>query len=430
MSLDRRPKARLRTAIAVTLWTCAAGVLFGGLSLASPLPRRAPEPSPAPTAPGPARSLLMTQAQFLGDPIRPGPARLTIYRTDGQHWSSEVIEDPESNVFHQAIDWRGGILTIGAMKARLTHWKREAGGWKPAVLWERSWGGRFDRMRDLAIADLDGDGIDEIALATHDMGVVAVGDENVGAGSAPGWTFQEFGRQADTFVHEVEAGDVDGDGTPELYATPAERNRVVGAPRPGGVDRYVFQGGSYVRSAVVWWKDTHAKEILVTDLDGDGVDELYAAIEARVEHNNGIKTIRTPEQIVRLILEKDDTWREQLVFEMDLEKQCRFLLPGDANNDGKRDIVAAGMETGLWLLERRSDGTFEGTPIDPASGGYEHASLVADLDGDGRQEVYAASENHLRELHRYDWVGNSWKKTKIDDIPTQRITWSLQPGPK
>lgn len=425
-------------------WSVAAamaGMMVGGLVLAmctgetpstpepAPATPEAPAPAPRAAAPtGPLPTLIMVQAQFLTGPDgrpKPGPARMTLYRTDGTTWHEELIEDPDSNVFHKGMAWRDGILTIGAMKAMLKHWKRDGDGWKATTLWEKSWGGKFDRLRDVEVGDVDGDGQEEIVLVTHDMGVVAVGDENADGT----WTFQEFDQKADTFVHEVEIGDVDGDGKREFYVTPSERNKASGASQPGGVARYDFVDGKYVRTEVVQWTDTHAKEILVTDLDGDGKDELYAAKEGEVKkgENGGKATLVAPARVVRFTPD-GRKWTESVAATLTDEKQCRFLLAGDLNGDGKKDIVAAGMETGLWLLDRGADGTFAPALVDAASGGFEHATDVADLDGDGKLEIYSASERvgGLRELARFTWDGAAWRKEKIADIPEKRLTWNLQ----
>jgi hypothetical protein len=399
-----------------------------GESTSVPPPPPAPPPAPKKVAPsGPVPTLLIVQAQFVSDPPKPGPARLTLYRTDGTDWFPEVIEDPDSNVFHKAIPFRDGILTIGAMKAMLKHWTRDnahPGQWKATTLWERSWGGKFDRLRDVEVGDVDGDGKDEIVLATHDMGVVAVGNENEDGT----WSFQEFDKGGAPFVHEVEIGDVDGDKVLEFYVTPSDRNKASGASQPGGVVQFKWAGDHYERKTVVSWPNTHAKEILVTDLDGDGVSELYVAREAHIEKGEkGAKAqLLEPAKILRMIPD-GGSWKEEVVMVLDGEKQCRFLLPGDADQDGTKDLVAAGMETGLWHLEPGASGWTKAS-IDAKSGGFEHATLVTDLDGDGKSEIYAASESVTRELNRYTWDGTTWKKTKIDDIPKMRITWSLQPG--
>lgn len=414
-----------------------AAALWAGCTGSESVPDPLPQPEPAPEAPepaaapeGPLPAIVMVQAQFVKGPDRrprPGPARMTLYRTDGERWYPTVIEDPDSNVFHKGVPWRDGILTLGAMKAAVKHWKDDAGEWKATTLWEKSWGGKFDRMRDIEAGDVDGDGKEELVVATHDMGVVAVGDENEDGT----WTFVEFDKKSDTFVHEVEIGDVDGDGKLEFYVTPSERNRSSGVSQPGGVARYDFVGeGRYKRTSVVDWKESHAKEILAVDMDGDGKSELYAAKEGHVEKGKGggPATLVEPVKIVQLSL-VDGKWTQTVVATLENEKQCRFLVPGDIDGDGKLDLVAAGMETGLWKLDRSADGTFAPEQIEADAGGFEHATHVADLDGDGKLEVYAASEKAgARELRRYTWDGSAWKKEKIADIPEDRITWFLSDG--
>ena len=54
------------------------------------------------------------------------------------------------------------------------------------------------------------DGKDELVIATHDAGVVAVlhPDEK--------YRVEELDEKADTFVHEIEIGDIDGDGKDDV----------------------------------------------------------------------------------------------------------------------------------------------------------------------------------------------------------------------
>ena len=50
------------------------------------------------------------------------------------------------------------------------------GKWSAENLWTQSWGGKLNRLRDIEVGDVDGDGKDEWVIATHDAGVVAVVD--------------------------------------------------------------------------------------------------------------------------------------------------------------------------------------------------------------------------------------------------------------
>lgn len=418
---------------AVLAWGLAAGC--GGTEppvradLASARPP-APAPKPAVERPeGPLPALLVSHSWFekVGGELVPQPAKLSIWRTDGATWWEEVLEDEGSNVFHKAIPWEGGILTIAAGQlgqepprpAQLRHWVKRDGAWVPTTLWERVWEGRIQRLRDFELGDLDGDGDDDIVIATHDMGVVAVGTR----GADGAWTFEELDPKPDTFVHEIELGDLDGDGRKEIYATPSDRNKSTGESQPGAVVRYDLSQGRWERSTVFAWQETHAKEITVADVDGDGVDELYVVREAQVVKDGERTRVEAPVRILRAVRE-GAAWKEELVAEID-DRQLRFLVPGDVDHDGRTELVAAGYKSGLWLLEPRPDGTFDASLIDRMSSGYEHATHVADLDGDGKLEIYVAADDQ-RQIRRYVWDGTTFARERIADIPDLHITWSLQ----
>ena len=410
-------------ALAVAMQACS-----GESSAPAPSAEAVPAPAQAPEPEGPVPTLVMVQSQFTQTDggIEPGPAKGMLYTQVGGRWRAETLQDPDSNVWHKAMAWRGGLLTIGAQKAMLKHWTRDdAGVWSARTLWSPSFGGKFDRLRDLEIADLDGDGAEEMAIATHDMGVVAVGDE----AEDGSWTFQELDRKPDTFVHEVEVGDVDGDGKPEFYVTPSARNKASGESQPGGVVRYDRQeDGSYASTTVVSYEGTHAKEILVTDLDGDGTDELYAVKEGEVTKQGKSTSLQSPVQIVRLV-PAEGAYQEQVVATLEGEHQCRFLVAGDLDGDGVTDLVASGYKTGLWWIPGAGKAELPATPalVSKDSGGFEHATHVADLDGDGQLEIYAASEKRsFRLLRRFTWADGGWNVQVIAPIPERHITWNLQ----
>jgi hypothetical protein len=161
------------------------------------------------------------------------------------------------------------VLTAGGTRAVLKLWLP---GGQPEVIWQADFGGRFSRMRDVEVADVFGSGERDLVVATHDQGVVAVVRPDERGGSRA----TELDRKPDTFVHEIEVGDLDGDGTLEVYATPSRPNTLDGAPQSGQIVRYVPARGEGP-TVLADLGDRHAKEILVADIDGDRVDELYVA---------------------------------------------------------------------------------------------------------------------------------------------------------
>jgi len=246
----------------------------------------------------------------------------------------------------------------------------------------------------------------------------------------PGGSFEavEIDHQPDTFVHEIEIGDLDGDGVLEVYATPSEPNRLDERPQSGHVVRYVPARGEG-RSVVADLAARHAKEILVADVDGDGRDELYVSVEGEVGGEGGKQLVApveirrydagTPADAGAVIATLDD-------------RLCRFLTAGDLDGDGKRELIAASFSSGIWLLRPAADpkARWRAELVDADSAGFEHAALITDLDGDGVSELYVASDQH-KELRRYIWKAGKPVREVIyrrgDDRPV--FTWNLMPVP-
>ncbi len=350
-----------------------------------------------------------------GKPV-PQPARLGILTQTNGEWNWSEIEDGDSNVFHKAMVYSPregvrGILTAGGTKAML---KLQVGDSEPELLWAEDFGGKWSRMRDVEVADIYGDGIPTIAVATHDQGVVAT----VRPGSEGGWEVTELDRQENTVVHEVEVGDLDGDGVLEIYATPSAPNKLDGTPQPGFVTRYVPAAGE---SGVVVADlgDRHAKEILVDDIDGDGTDELYVALEA---------VAGGQVEILRYDAGTDPAGGVTVATLPDT--LCRFLTAGDIDGDGVKEMVAAAHKSGLWLLKPQTEGEWVVTLIDGESGGFEHAALLTDLDGDGVDELYVANDKG-GEINRYVHTEAGLEKETLFVYPAglSGFTWNLMPVP-
>ena len=93
------------------------------------------------------------------------------------------------------------------------------------------------------------------------------------------------------------------------------------------------------------------------------------------------------------------------------------------NGDGKIDLVAGGLSSGLWLFEQDGDGWTK-TQIDAQSSGFEHPVLLADLDGDGKLEIYVGSEDQ-GELRRYRFENGSFEKTVVAPLTKGDISWNI-----
>jgi hypothetical protein len=379
------------------------------------------------------QALVLGLAQFAAKPGKGGapqplPAGLEfLVEQDDGSWQMTPADDPESNVFHKAMAYDDGtgvkLLTAAGTEAALKLWTLGADGTLQAeTLWKKDFGGKFSRMRDVEVADLFGDGQASMAVATHDQGVVAT----LRPDGSGGFSVQELDEEADTFVHEIEIGDLNGDGDLEVYATPSEPNRLDGSVQSGQVVRYVPKTGEG-RVVVADLGDRHAKEILVHDIDGDGKDELYVVVEGHM--NAETNELDYGVEIRRYDAETDPS--QGVVIAELRDRLCRFLTPGDVDGDGKQELVAAGFQSGLWLLRPGEPGKrWKVSSIDRNSGGFEHAAIIADLDDNGLGELYVASDKH-NEVRRYVWDGARLARKVIYKRKAGGgvFTWNIMPIP-
>lgn len=417
LSLDRYLRAAVLTAL------CVAALSACG--------KKSDAPDTAPIAPlttGPYPALLVAQAQFItdektGDPA-PGPALLLVLQKTPSGWHTAVLEDPRSNVFHKAMfsrDTQGpSILTIGASDAALKLWRHTGSKWQAQLLWAPVFGGTWNRLRDIEIGDITGDGRDNLVIATHDQGVVAVG-----TATDQGWTVTEIDREPEIFVHEIEIGDVDGDGLQEFFATPSHPNKAAGGPQSGKVVMYKWNGAAFGKAVIDSSEKTHVKEILAHTPPDAKKATLYAVFEAETSRTGNSIERCSPVTIKDYRFGDNNTVASSVIATLD-DFQCRFLCPVTLGTGSSLQLVAAAMRSGLWLLTQTERG-WEKTLIDADSSGYEHAVCPADLDGDGTQELYVAADDQ-QQLRCYRWTGTSFSKTVVCPIPGNRITWNITAG--
>ncbi len=404
----------------------------------TPAPAAAkPAPTPklaenVPTAADLPNGLVLGLAQFgprkPGSPPKPLPATMEFLVREGGEWKVTSLTDDASNVVHKAMayatpDGSTQLLVAAGSSATLKLWRPGAGGFTAETLWEKDFGGKFSRMRDIEVGDVYGDGRAVIVIATHDQGIVALAKPTPDGG----YEIEEIDQEADTFVHEIELGDLDGDGVLEAYSTPSEPNRLDGRPQSGRVARYVPAKGEG-RKIVADLGDRHAKEIFVDDVDGDGSDELYVIVEGMTDKDT--KELVEPVEIRRYEATTDPK-AGVVIAEFD-DRLGRFLTAGDLDGDGKKEMVAALFSSGVWWLKpgENPNEKWQVELIDGDSGGFEHASYITDLDGDGRDELYVASDNDS-EVRRYVWHEGAlvrdviYRRTNGNSV----FTWNIMKVP-
>lgn len=370
--------------------------------------------------------------------VRRSVAGLTLEQVDFKNSEGQIdtfgYDIAHGNVVHKALwftpqNGAAGILTISGNMGSLDIWHLDAGAWRPTTLWAEPVGTKTHRLRDMELADVDGDKQIEIVIATHDQGSVYVIEE-----TPEGFVGQRIAFHPEmAFVHEIEVGDVDGDGKAEIFATPSEPNRLDGNHQKGEIHRYDHEADGYRLTVVENNPTTHAKEILCTDLEGDGQLELYSVMEGEALKDLNASSGDNPgTHIKRYNFSATGVTTEELV---DLPGNlCRFLVSADLQGDGDKELIASTMSDGIFSVAP-VNGKWESKRLlgGLASGGFEHATLAFDWDGDGADELYVASDEFKR-LNRvaFDQKLGRVTKTVMADLSSlgNYMCWNLSVLPQ
>ena len=265
----------------------------------------------------------------------------------------------------------------------------------------------WDIVWDLDSGDLDNDGLPEIIVAAQDRKAHVLAPEG-----ALRWQYE-----AQAGVYTVDVADLDGDGPPEVViGTDDDRVYVLEAD---GRLRWVYRtGGRVTRVLAADLDNDDQREVVAGSWDGnlyllsrDGqlrwavpVGSAAANLAAADLDGDGAGEILAGTQAGALYTIGADG---ELRWRYDTGRCIRALFAIDLAGDGGIDVVAASADGVLYVLD--GAGTLRWSR--PTSGSLLSAE-IADLDGDGRREVITGgsdgqvwaldAENRLLWRHQLD----------------------------
>lgn len=280
----------------------------------------------------------------------------------------------------------------------------------------------------LAMADLDGDGIDDI-VSVHESDTVydgrPVGHVRIAWGSRDPdrWDLTTLASGPEVAAAEdVTLADFDADGDVDVLVA-CELAHLVYFANPGRTARtatwrsvvvpITTHRGSYIRA-------------FAADLDGDGRPEVSAANKGEQNPDPNSPVISN----LSLYLVPEDPldgylWREQLLGQVRIPINA---VPVDLDDDGDLDIAAGSRAErrvlwfenlgGLRFREHAID--VEDPPADLAITGFNMD--YADLDGDGRRDIVSTAwPGSLVLLHRPARPDARWRWSLIGSAPPDQL---------
>lgn len=298
-------------------------------------------------------------------------------------------------------DGRPDLVGLGAQMQELL--------WFENPTWERHvLVGEVSGMINTDAADLDGDGIPELALAygfstvgSRSSGEIAILRHN-GDPTEP-WTLRQI--DAIPTTHRLRFADVDGSGDPVLVVAPILNKDAQGQSDPDRLPTPLlfYRPGEWARETITEQNIGAVHGLLPWDSDGDGQDEVLTA--GRL----GIHSHR---------LAADGRW---------VRTELTVGVPEPYPDGGSSDVSAGlfdgrpffaaiepfhGNEVVVYMRGENDAWTRRVIDTELVNG---HTIVVADFSGDGNGEIIAAGSRGPQNLYLYRAAGDGWERTVIDD---------------
>jgi gliding motility-associated-like protein len=241
----------------------------------------------------------------------------------------------------------------------------------------------------VAIADLDGDGKPEIAVANNVSNTVSVFYNKSVSGTL---TTASFSGKVDfavgTAPRSLAIGDIDGDGKPDLVVTNTTTNNVsvlMNTTTTGSITAASFA------AAVNFATGAGPRGLAIGDLDGDGKPDLAIA-------NFGASTV----SVLRNTSTAGSIAASSFATAVDITCGLHpyIVSLGDIDGDGKTDMVAANQGASTISVLRNTatsgaitTGSFAAT-VDIATPSTPTGVAIGDLDGDGKPDVVTTNQGN------------------------------------
>jgi FG-GAP-like repeat/Abnormal spindle-like microcephaly-assoc'd, ASPM-SPD-2-Hydin/FG-GAP repeat len=257
---------------------------------------------------------------------------------------------------------------------------RGDGSFQTAQFYPFSSAGQY---QNLAVADFNGDGIPDVVSQTVPNGSIAVV-----LGAAHGvLTSKSLVTSVctDTFTYGIAAGDVNGDGKPDVVSVfggaGGSCNHMVAVSLGLGTGK--FKKAAFYPTGAA--STAQEMQIYLVDVNGDGALDIVISNSdgsISVLLNKGKGTFGAPNVITGL---------------ESLTEENNPLTFADFNGDGKMDIAAAANSArtdaqAVYVLLGNGNGTFA-SPITTTTGFFMQGLVAGDFNGDGKQDLFAVTSN-------------------------------------
>ena len=311
-------------------------------------------------------------------------------------WNGEIVATVDQSYAGWDVeigdadgDGRPEILTGTAPSGRLYLFRKRSGLWESRRLLERETG--TGMVLGVRVVDLEGDGVPEVLAGTgeYDESTAALHVLHTDGESITDMRSIRAADNTSSFTHGLPTADLNGDGVHEVISSYCGHGEVI---------RYdLTEGAPGMRAKKVLQLSGSGEDAWITDVDGDGRVELILSNGfrdggAKVQIHDFDPATGDPMVQPRLVLDGFDGRRAFYA----------SLAVGDLDGDGRPELVVAWKaqqevnRTTLLAYHVSGSGaqiayelSYEDPDLDLAY--FEKMMAIADIDGDGRAELYIST---------------------------------------
>ena len=308
-------------------------------------------------------------------------------------------------------DGKPEILTGSAPGAQLNLYRKRETGWESRQLLDHAASSGPGMVLGVRIVDLDSDGKPEVLAGTgaHDESTAWLHVLHTDGETATDVISTRAPQNTSAYTHGLGTADLDGDGVLEIISAYCGHGEVI---------RYdVSPGATGIQSRKVLQLSGSGEDALIADVDGDGRKELilsngFREDAARVEIHDFDPLTGDPVATPRVVLSGYDGhaafYASLAVGDLDGDGRGELIVAWKAEQDVNRATLIAYHVSGTtaavaYVL------THEDQDLD--LGYFEKMMAVADIDGDGKQELILSTRgdgstegiasNHLGHVYSY-----------------------------
>ena len=211
---------------------------------------------------------------------------------------------------------------------------------------------------DVASADLDGDGDQDMAVSNSGSNTVSILLNN-----GDGTFVSQVTYGVGSFPVDIIAADLDGDGDQDLAVSNSGSNTI---------SILINNGDGTFASQVTYGVGINPESITSSDLDGDGDQDL--AVSHSISNNVSV-----------LLNNGDGTFASQVTYGVGTSP--RNITSADLDADGDQDLAVSNLASNtVSVLLNNGDGTFA-SQVTYGVGSVPVGITSADFDGDGDQDM-------------------------------------------